>query len=463
MKQIGIGLALLVGVGGTLSAQADGPALGNNRITQAQITSGTMTMQQLRRAGLMVFSTPFNKQDGMGDGPVNHSDPKSPGGRPTINGTWMRVNGIDSQTCLECHFARTTNTIPMTFAVGGTGGIAATAMPGIQSMDLEDLDNNELADIDGRTINPPFVFGAGGVELVGNEMTVELQALKAQAQAFPGSVVQLVAKGIDFGSISYDMVLGFDTTNVVGIEDDLVVRPFGRKGDNSSVRKFDTGALQFHHGMQPQEVVGNGVDADGDGVADEILVGELSALHIFSVNLERPRSLGKTGSPIADQLFASTGCAACHIPLMQTDSKILDLCYPEVETDPTANIYLSVDLTANAEFRSNQLGGVRVDMFSDLKRHDMGPSLAETTGGALDAFFITPRLWGVADSAPYMHDGRALTLRDAILAHDGEGLAAAQAFAALNGSSQKTILSLLGRLRVPDRPSHDISAPVRVK
>ena len=37
--------------------------------------------------------------------------------------------------------------------------------------------------------------------------------------------------------------------------------------------------------------------------------------------------------------------------------------------------------------------------------------------------FITARLWGVADTAPYLHDGRATTLFQAINAHGGEAQA----------------------------------------
>ena len=39
--------------------------------------------------------------------------------------------------------------------------------------------------------------------------------------------------------------------------------------------------MMFHFGIQPTEEVGEGVDADGDGVVDEITVGELSALGVF--------------------------------------------------------------------------------------------------------------------------------------------------------------------------------------
>ena len=45
--------------------------------------------------------------------------------------------------------------------------------------------------------------------------------------------------------------------------------------------------------------------------------------------------------------------------------------------------------------------------------------------------YLTPRLWGVADSAPYLHDGRAPSFDYAIAGHDGEGAAARAAFEAL--------------------------------
>jgi hypothetical protein len=107
------------------------------------------------------------------------------------------------------------------------------------------------------------------------------------AQASPGTPVTLVIKGVDFGSITYyDTTGDFDVSGVVGIDDDLVVRPFCRKGEFIPVHAFDVEALQFHMGMQAQELVGELVgsasaDADLDGVTDEVLVGELSVMHIF--------------------------------------------------------------------------------------------------------------------------------------------------------------------------------------
>ena len=48
------------------------------------------------------------------------------------------------------------------------------------------------------------------------------------------------------------------------------------------------------------------------------------------------------------------------------------------------------------------------------------PATCQNQPGAPAGFFRTPPLWGVRHSAPYLHDGRAETLRDAILAHHGE-------------------------------------------
>jgi len=45
--------------------------------------------------------------------------------------------------------------------------------------------------------------------------------------------------------------------------------------------------------------------------------------------------------------------------------------------------------------------------------------------------YLTPRLWGVADSGPYLHDGRAPSFDYAIAGHDGEGAAARAAFDAV--------------------------------
>lgn len=470
---LGMSVAASLAIGTGASAQAppgEAPALGPNRITQADIEAGEYTMREVRRAGMLLFSTQFNKYDGYGDGVFDPFNPDhtSPGNRPLLqnNGTFNRINGLDSQSCLECHGVGSNYVRPMRFTIGGVGSVSAVAMPASTEIDIDDEAGNGFAFYDGRLINPPFLFGAGGVELVGKEMTVELQALKQSAIDNPDTVVPLVAKGVSFGSLFFDSDAGeLNLDSVEGVDHDLVVRPFGRKGDNSSIRKFDTGALEFHQGMQPVEVVGEGVDGDGDGVVNEILIGELSAMHVFGVSMERPR---ETANPSASAIsgsgiFSSIGCADCHVPFMDTLTPKLPVSFPEVETDPflRSNVFVEVDLSQDPpRFRPNGLGGVRVKLFSDLKRHNMGPDLAESTGGELDEFFITPRLWGVRDTSPYLHDGRAMSLTEAIEMHGGEGQASADEFIALTPSEKIDLLAFLRTLVTPRRANGDIIDPI---
>src|SRR6516165_971432 len=61
----------------------------------------------------------------------------------------------------------------------------------------------------------------------------------------------------------------------------------------------------------------------------------------------------------------------------------------------------------------------------------------------------TPPLWGVADSAPYLHDGRALTLEQAIEMHGGQATRSARQFAELGKNEQTYLVMFLRTLRAP--------------
>ena len=93
------------------------------------------------------------------------------------------------------------------------------------------------------------------------------------------------------------------------------------------------------------------------------------------------------------------------------------------------------------------LNNRRVRLFSDLLLHDMG-TLGDgiEQGEASGSEFRTAPLWGVAQSAPYLHDGRAATLEDAIAAHGGEGQAARDRFLALSPSERAALVAYLESL-----------------
>ncbi|MGY8771195.1 MAG: di-heme oxidoredictase family protein [Pirellulales bacterium] len=58
----------------------------------------------------------------------------------------------------------------------------------------------------------------------------------------------------------------------------------------------------------------------------------------------------------------------------------------------------------------------------------------------------TPPLWGVASSAPYMHDGRAATLHQAIVLHGGQGKFSRDAYSGLPAEDRGYLISFLKTL-----------------
>jgi CxxC motif-containing protein (DUF1111 family) len=116
-----------------------------------------------------------------------------------------------------------------------------------------------------------------------------------------------------------------------------------------------------------------------------------------------------------------------------------------------------------ADCHTPNLGAVE-GIYSDLLLHRMGATLVG--GGSYNEpppqipdfqpgeeprpdEWRTPPLWGVADSAPYLHDGRASTLEEAIRLHGGQGADAARRYAKLSQAETVQLLAFLKSLRAP--------------
>ena len=89
-------------------------------------------------------------------------------------------------------------------------------------------------------------------------------------------------------------------------------------------------------------------------------------------------------------------------------------------------------VSRSATFPRDSQGRALVDLFGDLRRHNMGAGLAEEIDevGTGASVFMTENLWGVGSTPPYLHDGRADTLTEAILEHGGEAQTSRNNFAA---------------------------------
>lgn len=66
--------------------------------------------------------------------------------------------------------------------------------------------------------------------------------------------------------------------------------------------------------------------------------------------------------------------------------------------------------------------------------------------GTGSSTWITKELWGVGSTGPWLHDGRATTLTEAILAHGGAAEASRDAFEGLSFEEMKSIVAFLDSL-----------------
>jgi hypothetical protein len=174
------------------------------------------------------------------------------------------------------------------------------------------------------------------------------------------------------------------------------------------------------------------------------------------------------------QTFIQIGCTYCHRPVLDTNSRYLPVSFPEVDKlfpnggpvggfgNPFGNAFLNFDLT-RAGFPLNYTGGVSVPLFADIKRHDMGALLSESsseTDAEGNRMFTTARLWGVCDTEPYLHDSRAFNIPEAIERHGGEAAGAQMLWSYLSEYEKNLVLGFLCKLRTPvDRGDGSTYAP----
>ena len=154
----------------------------------------------------------------------------------------------------------------------------------------------------------------------------------------------------------------------------------------------------------------NGRSPDFDN--EELSTAIVNAVAAYVAALDRKMP---TSDIHAEQLFASAGCAQCHVPLM-----------------PSAT-------------------GKQLPVFSDLLLHDLGEGLA----GAYGDGDFSAREWRTAPlidmdarqgKRRYLHDGRAVTIADAVRWHDGEARVARDRFLALGDDDRKRLLDYVGSL-----------------
>jgi len=153
-----------------------------------------------------------------------------------------------------------------------------------------------------------------------------------------------------------------------------------------------------------------GINDDGSGVA---------ALAAF-MSMLAPPPRGAQSREVTDgeAVFQQLGCAACHVATLQTGSSPI-----------------------------RALDRTTYHPYSDFLLHDMG-ALGDglEMGNAAGNEMRTAPLWGLRFVTTYLHDGRATTLDQAILAHDGQARGARNGFAALATDAKEKLMAFLRSL-----------------
>lgn len=171
------------------------------------------------------------------------------------------------------------------------------------------------------------------------------------------------------------------------------------------------------------QIAPHGDETEGLEIADDLL----DLVVFYARHLAVPARRGTQDAEVLQgkALFYDVQCTACHVPKHATRS--------DAETP-----------------LRNQL----IWPYSDFLLHDMGPGLADEnpTADRAGAEWRTPPLWGigltqtVSGHSFFLHDGRARSLEEAILWHDGEARAARDAFAALTAVERRRLIAFLESL-----------------
>jgi CxxC motif-containing protein (DUF1111 family) len=191
---------------------------------------------------------------------------------------------------------------------------------------------------------------------------------------------------------------------------------FGHKASVPSLADFSADAFINELGLTVNgDLADFAVAVDTDAIPDpELTDQDFIDLVFFTTHLSPPpRSFPE--NPIlreritkGEDNFNDAGCVGCHVSSLTGDE---------------GPVFAYSDFLLHAVANPDRL---------NVPEADAEPNE-----------FRTAPLWGVSQTAPYLHDGSAETLRDAILLHFGEAENAKQAFNAMSFDEQSKLIEFL--------------------
>lgn len=180
--------------------------------------------------------------------------------------------------------------------------------------------------------------------------------------------------------------------------------------------------LSFHQAAAPSEPL-----TDLDDVPDpELSEDELFALVSWAMLLAAPLpDIPDAQAEIGQGHFVSMGCDLCHVPALKGPRGL-------------------------------------IPAYTDLLLHDMGEELADGVVMALasGSEFRTQPLWGLNSTGPYLYDGRAGSIDEAIALHGGEAAQSRELYLNSSQEDRDHLLAFLGTLGGRAQSSRGLIAPL---
>ncbi len=254
-------------------------------------------------------------------------------------------------------------------------------------------------------VGPP-VLGRGYMEAVADS---EIQRV-ADAQAASGGLIQGRINHVVYASLPNP-----DTRFFTYKQGDTLIGRFGIKARIGTLDDFTADALNGDMGitspLRPTEFLNpDGLTDDGKPGID-ITADSVNSRAMYMRLLAIPKRAA--GQDAGAALFAQVHCDTCHVPSLHT----------------------------RADYPIAALADIDAPVYTDFLLHDMGDALADGMADGVDGEahsrdMRTAPLIGLRFNHTYLHDGRALTIADAIAAHASNGSEANDVITAFQALSQ---------------------------
>lgn len=265
-----------------------------------------------------------------------------------------------------------------------------------------------------QSVQTTALFGAGWIDLISDR------------------AIRRNARNREIRQAAKEMSLDFDNIPVGRVRHVRGgVGKFGWKGQFATLEEFVAAACANELGLgTPSTEQARPLSAPNHSAEPDLTKQQFRSLMAFVKTLPKPvEADGSAPASRGKELFGTIGCAVCHVPDMGGVKRVYSdfLLYTLDDPPPPGS-------------GGSEYGVGPSPLFGLPERPSGDPKPSE---------WKTPPLWGVADSAPYMHDGSAPTLRDAILKHGGDSKSVREKYKALGADDQAALLAFLGTLKAP--------------